>query len=156
MFTYESVNPGDGNSINISYNDCTLLRDCDKLKSGTKLAVIAVSYTLFGWNNHSVDQAQFSNVVAPNIADYSISSINSTSERVERNEIVKIIKNADNRAENTTTALAHKKRTAKAAAAKKSVKKAIKKPKKRAVKKNKGATATKKRKQGGKTVNGKK
>lgn len=69
MFTYESVNYGDGDKVNISYNDCIMLQDLKDMKKGMKVAVIAISYDLYGWSKHEGSEGSDPDLYAMNVID---------------------------------------------------------------------------------------
>jgi hypothetical protein len=71
MFTYESITYGDGKNINVSYNDCIMLRDLQDMKKGMKVAVIALSYDLYGWSKHEGSEYTDADLYAMAVIDNS-------------------------------------------------------------------------------------
>lgn len=48
FFTYESIIPGDETG-NLSYVNCTMLKDVGNMKKDMKLEFIDISYNFYGW-----------------------------------------------------------------------------------------------------------
>jgi len=52
FFTYEGVTPGNGVDYNLSYYNCTMLKDFGEMKKGMVIPHIGVSYELYGYTDH--------------------------------------------------------------------------------------------------------
>ena len=56
IFTYESIEyakKGDPHRQNVSYSNCTMLKDIGEMRKGMKIPFISISYGILGWDKNN-------------------------------------------------------------------------------------------------------